>query len=122
MQLPASLIIDQSGAVMKSLTIKTEGETTMNCPICNVALVMAERHGVEIDYCPKCRGIWLDRGELDKIIERIEQGVANAPAPPVEQAYSYEKDYKHHHDDHHYDKHHSYEHHRKKSFLRELFD
>ncbi len=43
---------------------------SMQCPTCNVALVMAERSGVEIDYCPKCRGIWLDRGELDKIIER----------------------------------------------------
>lgn len=43
----------------------------MNCPACKqVALVMAERHGIEIDYCPQCRGVWLDRGELDKIIER----------------------------------------------------
>lgn len=42
----------------------------MNCPVCNVALTMANRNGVEIDYCPKCRGVWLDRGELDKIIER----------------------------------------------------
>lgn len=42
----------------------------MLCPVCNVDLVMSERNGVEIDYCPKCRGVWLDRGELDKIIER----------------------------------------------------
>jgi uncharacterized protein len=42
----------------------------MNCPVCNVALTMTERQGVEIDYCPKCRGVWLDRGELDKIIDR----------------------------------------------------
>jgi Zn-finger nucleic acid-binding protein len=42
----------------------------MNCPVCNVALKMSDRQGVEIDYCPKCRGVWLDRGELDKIIER----------------------------------------------------
>lgn len=41
----------------------------MNCPICKVELKMAERQGVEIDYCPQCRGVWLDRGELDKIIE-----------------------------------------------------
>jgi Zn-finger nucleic acid-binding protein len=39
----------------------------MPCPVCRVALVMSERHGVEIDYCPQCRGVWLDRGELDKI-------------------------------------------------------
>ena len=97
----------------------------MNCPICNVALVMAERHGVEIDYCPKCRGIWLDRGELDKIIEKVEQQyAAKAPVPAPEQVLGYERDYKRHddhHDDKHHDKHH-YEHHRKKSLLRELFD
>ena len=42
----------------------------MKCPQCNVELKMADRQGVEIDYCPQCRGVWLDRGELDKIIER----------------------------------------------------
>jgi Zn-finger nucleic acid-binding protein len=42
----------------------------MKCPVDNVDLVMSERHGIEIDYCPTCRGVWLDRGELDKIIER----------------------------------------------------
>ncbi|WP_394888257.1 zf-TFIIB domain-containing protein [Mesorhizobium sp. AaZ16] len=42
----------------------------MQCPLDNTELVMAERQGIEIDYCPKCRGVWLDRGELDKIIER----------------------------------------------------
>lgn len=42
----------------------------MQCPIDQSELVMTERQGVEIDYCPKCRGVWLDRGELDKIIER----------------------------------------------------
>lgn len=43
----------------------------MNCPIDGEVLVIADRSGVEIDYCPKCRGVWLDRGELDKIIERM---------------------------------------------------
>jgi len=42
----------------------------MKCPVCNIELKMTEREGVEIDYCPQCRGVWLDRGELDKIIER----------------------------------------------------
>lgn len=43
----------------------------MKCPVCNESeLVISERQGIEIDYCPKCRGLWLDRGELDKIIER----------------------------------------------------
>ena len=45
----------------------------MKCPVCNVNLVMSDRQGVEIDYCPECRGVWLDRGELDKIIERSTQ-------------------------------------------------
>jgi len=44
----------------------------MQCPVDSTDLLMAERHGVEIDYCPKCRGIWLDRGELDKIIEQAD--------------------------------------------------
>lgn len=43
----------------------------MLCPTCNVELKMSDRQGVEIDYCPQCRGVWLDRGELDKIIERV---------------------------------------------------
>lgn len=42
----------------------------MNCPNCNVNLLISDRQGIEIDYCPQCRGIWLDRGELDKLIER----------------------------------------------------
>jgi uncharacterized protein len=42
----------------------------MLCPVCNADLLLSEKQGIEIDYCPKCRGIWLDRGELDKIIER----------------------------------------------------
>ena len=46
----------------------------MKCPVClEPDLVMSDRQGVEIDYCPRCRGVWLDRGELDKIIERSEQ-------------------------------------------------
>lgn len=45
----------------------------MKCPNCNATLVMSDRQGIEIDYCPDCRGVWLDRGELDKIIERSNQ-------------------------------------------------
>ena len=52
---------------------------TMKCPTCDdTPLVMAERQGVEIDYCPACRGIWLDRGELDKLLDRA---AAAAPSP-----------------------------------------
>ncbi len=50
----------------------------MHCPIDGTQLVMADRQGVEIDYCPQCRGVWLDRGELDKIIDRSTQA---APPP-----------------------------------------
>ena len=55
----------------------------MQCPVCKtVPLTMAERSGIEIDYCPQCRGVWLDRGELDKLIERAAAQVpAPAPAP-----------------------------------------
>jgi len=53
------------------------------CPACRVDLVMSERQGVEIDYCPRCRGVWLDRGELDKILERSAAELpAGAPPPP----------------------------------------
>ena len=60
----------------------------MQCPVDNETLVMADRNGVEIDYCPKCRGVWLDRGELDKIIERAATAPAanSRDAAPVYQA------------------------------------
>lgn len=51
----------------------------MKCPNCNVNLVMTDRSGIEIDYCPDCRGVWLDRGELDKIIERSSHNVKSNP-------------------------------------------
>lgn len=94
----------------------------MKCPVCKeVDLVMADRQGVEIDYCPTCRGVWLDRGELDKIIERSvgleSPGPGGYGAQPRRE----------HHDDH--DSHkggffggHSDQHGRRKSWLGELFD
>ncbi|MFA4917174.1 MAG: zf-TFIIB domain-containing protein [Syntrophales bacterium] len=85
----------------------------MNCPVCNVQLVMTERQGIEINYCPKCRGVWLDRGELDKIIER-----STSESPQVQYRESdYETNSRHsgkHHEDEHYKK--------KRSFLFDLFD
>jgi Zn-finger nucleic acid-binding protein len=53
----------------------------MKCPTDNATLVMSERNGIEIDYCPECRGVWLDRGELDKIIDRASAQSAGAAAP-----------------------------------------
>lgn len=55
----------------------------MQCPVCeDEKLVISSREGVEIDYCAQCRGVWLDRGELDKIIDRAGAGVPAAAAPP----------------------------------------
>lgn len=92
----------------------------MRCPVDNESLVMTERSGVEIDYCPKCRGVWLDRGELDKIIDRSAAVSAPAAAPPGQQQpqrepqrpYSAEVS---HHGQKPYRK-------KKESFLGELFD
>ena len=53
----------------------------MLCPVDGTTLAMTDRQGVEIDYCPQCRGVWLDRGELDKLIERGEANAASAPPP-----------------------------------------
>ena len=64
----------------------------MLCPVCRVPLTMSDRQGIEIDYCPQCRGVWLDRGELDKIIERsapVQQ--APAAAPPRQPAPAYQE-------------------------------
>ena len=82
----------------------------MNCPVDGATLVMSERSGIEIDYCPTCRGVWLDRGELDKIIER---NAASMDAAPRQQPYQQ------HQGQHGYG-HKPYK--RRKSFLDELFD
>jgi Zn-finger nucleic acid-binding protein len=89
----------------------------MKCPIDSADLVMTERQGIEIDYCPKCRGVWLDRGELDKIIERNAAAEAPMAAPPVREA-RYRKDYDD--DDRHDGKY--PRRHKRKSLLSELFD
>jgi len=68
----------------------------MKCPVDNETLVMTERSGVEIDYCPKCRGVWLDRGELDKIIERsaaVEAGSGHVAQPRRDDRYGGHKPY-----------------------------
>ena len=94
----------------------------MKCPVCNdTNLVMSERQGVEIDYCPQCRGVWLDRGELDKIIER---SVAPAPQPQAPAA-NYPGGQGHAHGHGYMDKDHGHRHHKKSKaggFLGDLFD
>jgi uncharacterized protein len=114
-----------------------EMENKMRCPVDNETLVMADRGGVEIDYCPKCRGVWLDRGELDKIIERSMGGPAAAPVahaaprqaaapvyqpePRAPQAYR-EEGHRRRDDDDDDDVRRGYKKRRKESFLGELFD
>lgn len=73
---------------------------------------MSEKHGVEIDYCPNCRGIWLDKGEMEKIMDRASDHYANRD--------NYEKDYKRYDYDN-YNKGHKHPH-KKKSFLNDFFD
>ena len=58
----------------------------MNCPTDDTLLVMSDRSGIEIDYCPQCRGVWLDRGELDKIIDRASTTPAAGPAATAPRA------------------------------------
>ena len=107
----------------------------MNCPNCKTTtLVMTERQGVEIDHCPQCRGVWLDRGELDKIIERSarfdddDDNRRPQAAPPPPPAYGappppygappppYRGDYRRDDDDR------SYKRKKKRSFLEDIFD
>lgn len=88
----------------------------MKCPICKeINLVISTRDGIEIDYCPECRGIWLDRGELDKIIESSQKYEKNNN--------QYQKNYSesYHDDKHNYDKNHDSRY-KKKSFLGDMFD
>jgi len=89
----------------------------MLCPTCKTPLTMSERQGIEIDYCPTCRGVWLDRGELDKIIER---SAAGQPAPAPQPALP--PDYQQPHYGAQHQGYHKPHHKRRKSFLEELFD
>lgn len=85
----------------------------MNCPKCNVELRITDRESVEVDYCPLCRGVWLDRGELDKIIER------SASYEPRGREYDDDDDeYKRRE---RYGKQHGHSH-KRKGFLGDLFD
>ncbi len=59
----------------------------MKCPVDGATLVIADRNGVEIDYCPECRGVWLDRGELDKIIERSAEFATPSARPREQRGY-----------------------------------
>jgi Zn-finger nucleic acid-binding protein len=90
----------------------------MKCPNCNETLVMADRNGVEIDYCPNCRGVWLDKGELDKIIDRSIDTQPGRPAQPQQPRYD-EREYRSKED---YYKSEQYKKKKRDSFLGDLFD
>jgi Zn-finger nucleic acid-binding protein len=129
--------------------MRSEAEVAaMNCPVCRVPLSMSERQGIEIDYCPQCRGIWLDRGELDKILERAAADQAPAyraagratardrydrpdDRPRPERDYDPRRRYDHddddddrrYHDDRYrYDRDYDPRRRRRRSFLDDLFD
>lgn len=94
----------------------------MNCPVCvQTTLTVTERQGVEIDFCPKCRGVWLDRGELDKILERAatyqqpQQPPVAAPAYDPRVPHDRDRRHRDDDDDYRYGK-------RKKSIWHEIFD
>jgi uncharacterized protein len=81
----------------------------MKCPIdTDTELAMSDRQGIEIDYCPKCRGVWLDRGELDKLIER--SAAPRSPSPVERERHYRDDDERYGHKR------------RKKGFLGEIFD
>ena len=80
----------------------------MKCPACSVELEISERQGIEIDYCPQCRGVWLDRGELDKLIERSSSATSECRKSGRHKPDSdYDDEYKRR---------------KKRSFLRDIFD
>ncbi|MCE3047261.1 zf-TFIIB domain-containing protein [Helicobacter kayseriensis] len=88
----------------------------MKCPVCiENDLLMSERSGVEIDYCPKCRGVWLDRGELDKIIANSESSKTSSSIYDRNRGYESQKDYDKRDYGYHKPK-------KRESFLSELFD
>jgi hypothetical protein len=103
----------------------------MKCPVCDVTLSISSREGVEIDFCPQCRGVWLDRGELDKVIERAATAMAPAattgggrePERNDERRYEEPPRYDDRRDDdRRYDDRRSPKKKRKRSFLEDLFE
>jgi uncharacterized protein len=89
----------------------------MKCPKCNITLLMSDKQGIEIDYCPDCRGIWLDRGELEKIIERSTSPEYDQnnyyPGSKADRSGYYERDHNDSHD---------YKHGKRRNLFSELFD
>jgi uncharacterized protein len=122
----ASVVLALSYSQASPVKLLQKERTYMNCPVDSTQLVMTDRQGVEIDYCPKCRGVWLDRGELDKIIDRGDD-MAHLTARPQDSSYQ-ERSYRPSSDDDDYrdnDRHgrDQYGHKKKREgFLGDLFD
>lgn len=89
-------------------------QNAMLCPIDRTPLTMSDRQGIEIDFCPTCRGVWLDRGELDKIIERSATPPSTSGVGTARSSDRFYGD-----DDGYHGRGHGR---RRKSFLSELFD
>ena len=106
--------------------MRTESEVAaMQCPVCRVPLAMSDRQGIEIDYCPQCRGVWLDRGELDKIVERSAPAGTSASASAPRPAPSYAQHGGQQHSGYGHGQNQGFgakPHKRKKSFFEEIFD
>lgn len=94
----------------------------MKCPNCITELKMSERSGIEIDYCPQCRGVWLDKGELDKIIERSTIDSSQSKKRINDNADSYNERDKYYGQRKDYSDGNYYNNRKKKSFLGDLFD
>jgi uncharacterized protein len=98
----------------------------MDCPNCEgVSLTMSERQGIEIDYCPRCRGVWLDRGELDKIIDRSLEATQGRGEEREPRDYPRQPDSSHDRREHdRHDSHHGgyYKKKKREGFLSDLFD
>lgn len=91
----------------------------MNCPIDGATLLMTDRNGIEIDYCPDCRGVWLDRGELDKLIERAEGDRSERDRPDHDRDHDrdrYDRSSRDHYDPRQFRRK------KKSSFLSEIFE
>jgi uncharacterized protein len=96
----------------------------MQCPLDKIDLVMTDRQGIEIDYCPQCRGVWLDRGELDKIIERSGSASSQpVQSQPIADRHDYAAPKQRNDHGNNYDSR-EYHHkkHKKENFLGDLFD
>ena len=90
----------------------------MKCPRCNVDLMISDRQGIEIDFCPQCRGVWLDRGELDKVVERASR--FSDDDDDDDRHRSSERKFEHDRGRYEHDRDRYY--HKRKSFWHELFD